>query len=89
MALFLMDPLQTLSFDIVPLDPLTPKLTTRLSAGAQIPMTQQLAHIDYIINNRIQAATWNKTYFWQSHTFKYLNKFITLLQSKEVDFEIL
>ena len=47
----------TLSFDIVPLDPLTPKLTTRLSAGAQIPTTQQLVHIDYIIECHIQAAT--------------------------------
>ena len=45
-----------LSFDFVPLDPLAHKLTTRLSAGAQIPMTQQLARIDYIINSCIQAA---------------------------------
>ena len=29
-----------LSFDFVPLDPLAPKLTTRLSADTQIPMTQ-------------------------------------------------
>ena len=49
-----------LSFNIVPLDPLMPKLTTQLSAGAQIPMTPRLARIDYIINSCIQAATWNK-----------------------------
>ena len=36
-----------LSFNIVPLDPLAPELTMRLSAGAQIPMTQWLARIDY------------------------------------------
>ena len=47
----------TLSFDIVPLDPLMPKLTTRLSAGAQIPMTQRHACIDYIIKCCIQAVT--------------------------------
>ena len=46
-----------LSFDFVPLNPLAPKLTTQLSAGAQIPMTQLLARIDYIIKSRIQAAT--------------------------------
>ena len=51
-----------LSFNIVPLDPLMPKLMTRLSAGAQIPMTQQLARIDYIIMCCIQASTWNKHY---------------------------
>ena len=34
----------TLSFDIVPLDPLAPKLTMRLSASAQIPTTQRLTH---------------------------------------------
>ena len=52
-----------LSFDIVPLDPLVPKLTMQLSSGAQIPMTQQLVRIDYIIECRIQALTWNKSYF--------------------------
>ena len=52
-----------LSFDSVPLDPLAPKLTMRLSADAQIPMTSQLACIDYIIDSRIQAATWNKNIF--------------------------
>ena len=36
-----------LSFNIVPLDSLAPKLTMWLSAGAQIPTTLQLAHIDY------------------------------------------
>ena len=56
-----------LSFDIVPLDSLAPKLMMRLSASAQIPMTQRLARIDYIIECRIQASTWNKHYFG-SHT---------------------
>ena len=37
----------TLSFDIVPLDPLVPKLTMRLSADAQIPMIQRLVLINY------------------------------------------
>ena len=36
-----------LSSHFVPLDPLAPKLMTWLSAGAQIPMTQWLARIDY------------------------------------------
>ena len=45
-----------LSFNIVPLDPLAPKLTMQLSASAQIPTTSRLAHIDYIIDSRIQAA---------------------------------
>ena len=58
----------TLSFDIVPLDPLAPELMTRLSAGTQIPMTQRLVHIDYIIESRIQAATPIKTYFGSPHT---------------------
>ena len=58
----------TLSFDIVPLDPLAPKLMTRLSASAQIPMTQRLARIDYIIECRIQAVTSTKYYFGSLHT---------------------
>ena len=49
-----------LSFDIVPLNPLAPKFTTRLSAGTQIPTTWQLAHVDYIIKCHIQASIWNK-----------------------------
>ena len=44
----------------MPLDPLAPELTTQLSTGAQIPMIQRLARIDYLIVCRIQAATWNK-----------------------------
>ena len=36
----------------------------------QIPMTQQLARINYIIESRIQAVTWNNIIFWQS-TLKY------------------
>ena len=68
-----------LSFDSMPLDPLTPKLTMQLSAGAQIPMTQRLARIDYIIECRIQALTWNKHILAVS-TIKYQNKFITDLR---------
>ena len=66
----------TLSFNIVPLDPLAPKFMTRLSAGTQIPMTQRLARINYIIKCHIQAVTSIKLYFG-SHTLKYQNKFIT------------
>ena len=56
-----------LSFNFVPLDPLAPKLTMQLSSGAQIPMTQRLACIDYIIECRIQAATPIKYYFGSLH----------------------
>ena len=59
-----------LSSHFVPLDPLAPKLTMQLSAGAQIPMTQRLTRIDYIIKSCIQAATSIKTLYWQS-TLKY------------------
>ena len=52
-----------LSFHSVPLNPLVPELTTRLSTGAQIPMTQQLARIDYLIVCHIQAVTSIKYYF--------------------------
>ena len=54
----------------MPLNPLVLKLTMRLSAEAQIPMTQQLAHINYIIECRIQAVTGIKHYFG-SHNIKY------------------
>ena len=60
----------------MPLDPLTPKLMTQLSADAQIPTTQQLAHIDYIINSHIQAVTGIK-YILAVSIIKYLNTFIT------------
>ena len=53
----------TLSFDSMPLDPLAPKLMMRQSAGTQIPMAQQLAHVDYIIKSHIQAVTGIKLYF--------------------------
>ena len=56
-----------LSFHSMPLNPLVPKLTTQLLAGAQIPMTQRLTHIDYIIKSRIQASTSIKLYFGSLH----------------------
>ena len=59
-SITLRTPPLTLSFHSVPLDPLAPELMTQLSTGAQIPTTQQLARIDYLIVCRIQAATWNK-----------------------------
>ena len=65
-----------LSFHSMPLNPLVPKLTTWLSADAQIPTTQQLTHVNYIIESHIQAATSIINIFWQSH-IKILNKFIT------------
>ena len=62
----------TLSLHSMPLDPLVPKLTMRLSAGAQIPMTQKLTCINYLIVCHIQPATWNnKILFWQSLLLKY------------------
>ena len=73
-----------LSFNSMPLDPLAPKLTTRLSAGAQIPMTQRLACINYIIECCIQAATEIK-YILAVSIIKYLNKFITFLSKSKVD----
>ena len=76
-----------LSFDFVPLDPLVPKLTTRLSADAQIPMTQQLTRIDYIIKSRIQAATGIK-YILAVSIIKYLIKFITNTSVKASNFHI-
>ena len=57
-----------LSLHSVPLDPLAPKLTTQLSADAQIPTTQQLARIDYLIECRIQTVTSIKSYFGSLHT---------------------
>ena len=59
-----------LSFDSMPLDLLVPKLMMRLSADAQIPTTQWLAHINYIIKCRIQALTPIK-YILAVSTFKY------------------
>ena len=67
-----------LSFDSVPLDPLVPKLMMWLSVGAQIPTTQRLVRIDYIIECRIQAVTSIK-HILAVISFKYQNKFITPL----------
>ena len=51
-----------LSLHSMPLDHLAPELMTQLSAGAQIPTTQRLTRIDYLIVCRIQAVTSIKHY---------------------------
>ena len=68
----------TLSFNSMPLDPLAPRLTMRLLADAQIPTTQRLTRVDYIIDSHIQAVTGIK-YILAVSIIKYLNKFITSL----------